>query len=75
MGLRQDQVRKNAGTETTVKREHKMTDDKRRLYKEPHEDDALNEDGTKKTLQQKVDDLNNFIKTAIEEMEVDNEDL
>jgi len=73
MGLRKNQVRKDTNTETTVKREHKMTDDKRRLYKEPH-DDVLNEDGTKKTLQQKVDDLNNFIKTAIEEMEVDDED-
>jgi len=49
-----------------------MTDDKRRLYKEPH-DNVLNENGTKKSFQQKVDDLNNFIKTAIEEMEEDDE--
>lgn len=45
----------------------------RKLYKETLSN-TLNEDGTLKTLQQKVEELNDFIESAIQEMKTDNED-
>lgn len=45
---------------------------KRKLYKETPVS-TLNEDGTNKTLPQKIDELNTFIKKALKEMENTNE--
>lgn len=44
-----------------------------KLYKETPSN-TLNEDGTLKTLQQKVEELNNFVESAIQEMKTDKED-
>jgi hypothetical protein len=46
--------------------------DKRRLYKENNEL-VLNEDGTEKTLGQKIEELNQFVKTVTQELESKNE--
>jgi hypothetical protein len=46
--------------------------DKRRLYKENHEL-VLSEDGTEKTLEQKIEELNQFVKTVTQELESKNE--
>jgi hypothetical protein len=46
--------------------------DKRRLYKENNEL-VLNEDGTEKTLKQKIEELNQFVKTVTQELESKNE--
>jgi hypothetical protein len=45
--------------------------DKRRLYKENNEL-VLNEDGTEKTLEQKIEELNQFVKTVTQELESKN---
>ena len=45
--------------------------DKRRLYKENNEL-VLNEDGTEKTLKQKIEELNQFVKTVTQELESKN---
>ena len=47
--------------------------DKRKLYKEQN-DPILNEDGTEKTIQQKIDELNQFILRVTKEMDEDDED-
>lgn len=47
--------------------------DKRRLYKENNEP-ILNEDGTEKTLEQKIEELNKFIIIVTQELESKNED-
>jgi hypothetical protein len=46
--------------------------DKRRLYKENNEL-VLNEDGTEKTLEHKIEELNQFVKTVTQELESKNE--
>jgi hypothetical protein len=46
--------------------------DKRRLYKENNEL-VLSEDGTEKTLEQKIEELNQFVKTVTQELESKNE--
>lgn len=46
--------------------------DKRRLYKENNKH-VLNEDGTEKTLEQKIEELNQFVKTVTQELESKNE--
>ena len=45
--------------------------DKRRLYKENNEL-VLSEDGTEKTLEQKIEELNQFVKTVTQELESKN---